>query len=51
LGLTIAQPGGILTEREEFTLVGFVFYLLIALAVVAFIFGLISWIKEKKGGR
>jgi hypothetical protein len=51
LGLTIAQPGGILTEREGFMLVGFAFYLLIALAVVAVIFGLIYWIKDKKGGR
>jgi hypothetical protein len=49
--LTIVQPGGILSEREELTLVGFVFYLLIALAIVAVIFGPISWIKEKKDGR
>jgi len=49
-GLTIAQLSCILTERGELILVGFVFYLLIALAVVAAVFSLIYWVKDKKDG-
>jgi hypothetical protein len=41
--------GCILTKREELILVGYVFYLLIALGAVAVIFGIVFWIKDKKG--
>jgi hypothetical protein len=36
-------------EKEDLILVGYVFYLLIALAAVAIIWAIVFWIKGKKG--